>query len=278
MQLQSVTTKYWINKENDMTTLKMLFAAVALMISALFGLNAQPKLTDQAVVTEVPRLTNIPVCINMTGPMLEKVRKEVYNLGARQITVGAGACADKISALGFFFSQPKKLGEVQESGPGFSNYGTPWLVDAFVVVVKNGEMLNEVARAGSARLAGQVNSGGLYKNTSPGEAISYSEQTAVKRLFKKGVWHIGAAEVLRREFGPKMPETERVTENAPAVNISNQIDALNAKALDLSAQAKQIETDAKAAKLAARTKAEAEKRLKKAQAELDKAKKEAAKK
>jgi hypothetical protein len=257
-------------------TSKTVLAALAALLFA-FGLTAQPRLSDQAVPTAVPKLNGVPVCINMVGPMLEKVRKEVFNLGARQIAVGAGACIDKKSALGFFFAQPKQLDRVQESGPGFSNYGNPWLVEVYVIIIKDGEVGDEIARAGSAMLAGQVDSGGLYKNTSPGEAIARSEQRAVGKLFKKGAWHIGASETIARQFGPKMPATEKVIMAAPDITTPSDIDDMNAKALELSTQAKQIESDARAAKVAARTKAEAHKRLKKAESELAKAKKEAAK-
>ena len=267
-----------------MTTQNTLFAAAALL-AASFGLSAQPTLSDHAVVTAVPRLTGIPTCINMEGPMADKVRKEVYNLGSRRIAVGDGACAGK-TALGFFFAQPQELGRVQESGPGFSNSGTPWLVETYAVVVKNGRVGEEVARAGSAMLAGSVYNGGLYKDSSPGEAIAHSEQRAVGKLFKKDAWHIGAAEVLAREFGSKSAPIAITSTTAPtSINSLPVLDVtrastaeINARTEALKALARQTEADAKSAKAEAKARAEAEKRLKKAAAELDKANKATAKK
>jgi hypothetical protein len=264
-----------------MTISKLFFVAATLLFAS--GLTAQTQLSDNAKVTAVPRLTGIPVCINMTGPMAEKVRKETYGLGSRLIAVGAGSCVGKELALGFFFAQPRKLGQVQESGPGFSNYGTPWLVDAYVVVIKDGEVGDEVARAGGTMLAGQVDSGGSYKNMSPGEAIGRAEKRAIDKLFKKDAWHIGANEVLAREFGLKSTPTstasEAETQTTPLESPTmTRVDKTNADAAYVLTVAKKVTADARAAKDTKDAQRKADARLAKAYAKLEKAKAAAEKK
>ncbi len=239
--------------------IKTLTALVAILLTASFGLNAQPKLSDQAKIESksIPSLRDVPVGVEL-WQQEEFGREQVYKLGAREIKA---ECPKKGTWLCIFFTEAVKTQDMSQSWTGWSANGHLQLVDAYAIIVRDGkeDKSAEVARGNGHILAGTESGNGVSRTFSDEQAVFAAEKQAVRNLFKKSAWHLGAAEILRKEFGPKMSATQVATATAPTIAISPELDALNAKALELSAKAAQIEAEARTAELAAKT-AEADKR------------------
>ena len=183
--------------------MKTFIAALAAVLIAALGLNAQPKLSDHAIVTTVPSLKNIPVCImnfDFYGPDATKIRANAYKLGAREIG-DSGLCRLREVALGVFVEEAQ--------GPTFqkneyvgSKYGSFWGAGFTVVLMRNGTPIpmERVAQASHADFAGTKNTNGLSRTIPKEVAIYKAREKAAKKLFEKETWLLGAADILKNEF------------------------------------------------------------------------------
>ncbi len=181
-------------------------------------------------------LAGVTVCADMPPYFADVAQKWAYKQGAFLVGTGDSPACNKYPRLEFKFGPTGTLGSINESQPGYYANGEQIAVNAFAVVLVNGED-RELAKTVGVGIAGDVTNADQFQRHNKNAAEAAARTRALREL-KKGPksWHFGAEKMLADAFAPSSPEVdarERARRNEVSIQeaaaLSARQNAANAK-------------------------------------------------